>query len=499
MTEKELYIKLSNTYNIVCFVDMALITNSPGSIFKLFNKQRKDSFEPNERLVLYSGEQPSDRLLTHIQKAASAIDISNNFILICCPVDITDILKEASKNYKCGVPLQSQTLNIDSELLLTDNFYISDTICPEAWSHLTVNNDGNIQPCCVQSDIIGNIIKDNLVDVFYNDYMSSLRNDLVNGKKVAGCNTCWKTENNGQLSNRQRHLTLHAKEFYTKWIDDPVIRSIDIKSGNMCNFKCRICGPTASSLHASEKLKYETDITAIIKIKNDIANGKWADDVGFTAQLELLLPQLTNLDLYGGEPFLLKNLPQLLQKAIDLDVAKNIRLHFNSNGSVFPEKLVPLFEQFKEIDIALSIDNIGKRFEIERGGSWNEVEKNVVKFLSLPIRIYIYPTINIQNVLYFEELLAWADQIGIDVTYNLLNTPKFLNIDYMTEQAKQLIIGRFNNSKHEILRTIAAQVASSAGSDGVEFVKHMKEYDRRRSEDFSSTHKEIAHAMGYVL
>ena len=502
MTEIELYNHLSKAYNVVCFVNMALITKSPGSIFKLFNKHHKESFSPIEQLVLYSSEQPSVKLLNHIQKAASIIDISNDFILICCPFDITNVLTEVGKDYMIDNPIQSQVMDINSTLKLNDNFYISDTVCPEAWSHLEISNQGNISPCCVQSSIVGNIIKDNVADVFYNDAMTTLRSDLLAGVKVPGCAACWKTENIGHLSNRQQHLKLYAKEFYTNWIDDPTIRSLDIKPGNVCNFKCRICSPIASSLHASEGLTFETDPLSIIKIKNNILNGRWSDDIRFLSQLEVLLPQLTNLDLYGGEPFLLKHLPIILQKAIDLGVAKNIRLHFNSNGSVFPDKLIPLFKQFKEIDIALSIDNTGSRFELERGGSWDEIEKNVVKFVALQqsnIFTYIYPTINIQNVLYFEELLDWADQIGIKIIHNLLHGPGYLSINYMTDQAKQLVITRFCNSKHTTLKTIANQIDNSKGSDGAEFVRHMKEYDRRRSEDFRITHKEIAHAMGYVL
>tara|TARA_R110000822_G_scaffold14173_7_gene50145 strand:+ start:197 stop:1696 length:1500 start_codon:yes stop_codon:yes gene_type:complete len=499
MTEIELYNHLSKAYNVVCIVDMASITKLPSSIFKLFNKHHKESFSPIERLILYSSEQPSVKLLTHIQKAAFTIDISNDFILICCPFDITNVLTNVGKDYRMDTPIQSQVMDINSTLKLNDNFYISDTVCPEAWSHLEIKQQGNIFPCCVQSSIVGNIVKDNLTDVFYSDTMSALRNDLLNGVKVPGCSNCWKTENAGQRSNRQQRLQLRAKEFYTEWIDNPAIRSLDIKPGNVCNFKCRVCGPGSSSLHAIEKLTHETNPSSIIKIKNNIANGKWADDIRFLTELEVLLPQLTNLDFYGGEPFLLKQLPIILQKAIDIGVAKNIRLHFNSNGSIFPDKLIPMFAQFREVDIALSIDNIGNRFEMERGGQWHDVEKNIIKFLALPVRTYIFPTINIQNVLFFEEILEWAEKIGIDVTYNLLHEPKYLNINYMTKAARQLVIDRFNNTNHEILRTITTQINNSAGSDGAEFIRYMKEYDHRRSEDFSLTHKEIAHAMGYVL
>jgi MoaA/NifB/PqqE/SkfB family radical SAM enzyme len=498
----ELYNHLEKIHNIVCFVDLATITKSPSAVFKLFRDYYKEAYAPDERLILYSGEEPSNKLLEHIQKAALTVDISNDFILICCPYNIANTLADVGKKYGSDTPIQNSIIDINSDLVLVDNFYIADTVCPEPWSHLEISNNGSIRPCCIQTDIVGSIQKDQLIDVFHSATMSNLRNNMLNGVRVSGCNNCWATEKAGQLSNRQRRLTLTAKEFYTDWIDNPTISSLDIKPGNVCNFKCRICSPASSSLYASEALYYAADPNKIIQIKNNISTGKWADTDVFLSELESLLPQLTNLDLYGGEPFLLKQLPVMLQKAIDLGVAKNIRLHFNSNGSVFPEKLISLFEQFKEIDIALSIDNTGKRFELERGSTWEQIEKNVVNFVSLQkhnIRVYLFPTINIQNVLYFEDLLDWADQIGIELTYNLLHNPRYLNINNMTNLAKQLVVDRFSNSKHSILQTIANQVRNSKGSDGSEFVAHMREYDRRRSEDLLLTHKEIAHAMGYVL
>ena len=502
MISVDLYNNLNNIYNLVCFVDLAEVTKSPGAIFKLFHNCHKEAYAPSERLVLYSGEQPSKELLSHVQKAASIIDISNDFILICCPHNVADTLVEAGKKYGFNTPIQNKVIDIESTLILDNNFYIADTVCPELWSHLEINNQGIIRPCCVQSDVVGNIQKDQLIDIFYGNSMSELRNKMLKGVQVSGCSHCWTTENSGQISNRQRHLKVYAKEFYTSWIDNPKICSLDVKPGNVCNFKCRICGPVASSLYANESLSYEVDPDKVIQIKNNISIGKWADDEVFLSQLELILPQLTNLDLYGGEPFLLKQLPHLLQKAIDLDVAKNIRLHFNSNGSIFPKKLIPLFEQFKEIDIALSIDNIGKQFDLERGGVWGDIEKNIVNFISLQkhnIRVYLFPTINIQNVLYLKELIDWANQVGIELICNLLHEPQYLNINNMTESAKQLVIERLSNSEHPILQAIVNQVCNSNGSDGTEFVRRMREYDRRRSENLLLTHKEIAHAMGYVL
>jgi MoaA/NifB/PqqE/SkfB family radical SAM enzyme len=502
MLDIDLHKHLNKIYDIICFVDLAEITKSPSAVFKLFRDCYKEAYAPNERLILYSDQHPSNKLLTHIQKAASIFDISNDFILICCPHDIANLLVDIGKKYKFITPIQNNVVDLSVGSKLTDDFYIADTVCSELWSHLEIDTKGNIHPCCVQTDIVGSLREGQIIDVFHSNAMSELRNNMLNGIQVSGCDHCWVAEKNGHFSNRQRHLKLNAKEFYTEWIDNPAIRSLDIKPSNVCNFKCRICGPNLSSLYAAEVLNYAVEPSTIIKIKNDMLVEQWTNTDLFSSQLDSWLPHLTNLDLYGGEPFLVKQLPIVLQKAIDLDVAKNIRLHFNSNGSVFPKKLIPLFDQFKEIDIALSIDNVGNRFELERGGKWKDIEQNVINFMSLQkhnVRVYLYPTINIQNVLYFEELLDWANQIEIELIYNILKSPQYLSIDNMTPQAKQLVIDQFVGSEHEFLTTIANQVRNSKGSDGTEFVQKMKEYDCRRSENFLLTHKEIACAMGYVL
>ena len=69
--------------------------------------------------------------------------------------------------------------------------------------------------------------------------------------------------------------------------------------------------------------------------------------------------------------------------------------------SVPPGKWPEYWNEFKNIDIAMSIDDIGSRFEHERGGVWNKVEQNIIQFHNLPnTNVYLYPVINIQNILY---------------------------------------------------------------------------------------------------
>jgi sulfatase maturation enzyme AslB (radical SAM superfamily) len=326
----------------------------------------------------------------------------------------------------------------------------------------------------------------------FNKDMQKLRSEFLSGGKPSTCEHCWHLESQNLSSNRQWHVKHLSKKFFLNYVDDIKIRSLDIKSGNVCNFKCRICNPKSSSLFAEEVRKFKT-ITV---------DDRWNEYNDYVwEELQELLPDIENIDFYGGEPFLVKKIPELLKYAVDNHFANNIRLHINSNGSVFPEKLIPVLLQFKSVDLALSIDNIGERFELERGGSWQEVCDNILNFAKLrssTFNVYLMPTVNIQNILYLDELFDWATQHNISVTVNYLDFPLWANVNYMTETAKQLVIDKYGNSKSDILKNIANKIKNSPGSNGQDFIKNVKMFDQIRNQNFAETHSEIAKAMEYV-
>ena len=503
MRQTKLYQWLCDSYEIVCFVDLQEVNSSASKIFKLFTEHYREAYTPAERLVFYTGDCPDYSLLSHIQYAAQVCDISNNFILICCPEDITDLLKQVSREHQTDIPIKNIVAKVDAFQLEGNRFYVDrNTICPMPWRNLEIRNNGQITACNVQTTIMGDIYCDSLGEIFHSEQMVKLRNDLRHGTKATGCRHCWDIEATGQVSPRIQYVNLYSKNFYSGSIDFPEIRSLDLKTGNICNFKCRICMPEFSSLHVAEALSYTKDPVQILKYKKLLRQGQWIDDTDFVNEFVTLLPTVDNLDLFGGEPFLLKKLPFLLAKAVELKVAKNIRLHFSSNGSTFPEQYIDLFKEFREIDLALSIDNIGPRFELERGGCWQDVENNVKKFVAMnnnSFRSYVLVTVNIQNVLYLEEIIDWANSIGIEVIFYFLKNPVSFSIDCMTNAAQQLVIDRLGTSQYPILQKIAKQVQQSPGSNGEEFVNLVQLYDGLRKENFILTHKEIAMAMGCVL
>lgn len=478
------YLTTLHNYDFVVFADLADLLTTPTQLFKTLEAVAKESFGPKERIVFYTSHRPSDAVLDHLHQAMELADIGGFFCVLCCPQDIRQQVSQYPD------PVTTIQIALAETAPFTDSLVVPKTYCPLPWMHLEVKHNGDIYPCCVYESSIASAQNSTLEQALASEPMSTLRTEFMSGVKPAGCNHCWALEDRGLTSNRQWHVTHLSKQFYKTYYDNVKIRSLDIKPGNVCNFKCRICNPTSSSLFADEAKN-------VIAIKT----GRWVEYNDYTwRELEALLPNMENLDFYGGEPFLIKQIPKLLEFAVEHNYAKNIRLHINSNGSIFPAQLVPTLVKFKMVDIALSIDNTGARFELERGGTWQEVEKNILAFKQLEsaqFKVYLMPTVNIQNVYYIDELLAWADANHIRVTLNFLDGPKWANIDYMTKSARELIVDKFRDSTNPDLQNIATRVARSAGSDGQEFVQRMRQFDSIRNQNFAQTHSAIAVAMGY--
>ena len=180
---------------------------------------------------------------------------------------------------------------------------------------------------------------------------------------------------------------------------------------------------------------------------------------------------LKYLDLYGGEPLMSKMHFDFLRKLIDLDVAKNIKIDYNTNGTVYSEKFFDIWQHFKEVKLSFSIDDIGERFEQQRcGANWVNVCENIKKYNARKSNKFIteiFPTINTQNVFYIPELLEWAAKQEFDgVFFNILHNPIEYNITSLSIERKQEIIkklGKHNN--HPIYSSIVMLLENSIDVD----------------------------------
>lgn len=396
---------------------------------------------------------------------------------------------------------------------------LPEKICMLPWVSIETSPIGTVRPCCLAKDEITkpdgskySLRENTLEEIYHSDYMQDLRKDFLAGNKPATCQRCWDEEAAGRTSKRI-NSRIRLKEYYNSVdfqnINPNQLWFIDLKLGNICNLKCRICGSWSSSKWAKEEIDY---IPKLLDRKTHLAytylkDGAWPRESGvFWDNLKTLLPNIKYFEFTGGEPFLIEQHFELLRYAVEQGYSKNIEIHYNTNGTVFPEA-AELWSNFKHVEIAFSIDNVGARFEYERyGADWTEVQENIAKFTAMrssKISTQLCTTMNIQNVYYLPELCDWISTQRFDhVYFNMLHDPWHMCISKMTPQAQELIIDRLTthefNPKYraEVLR-IVQFIKNGEGSDGIVFVGKMTQTDAYRKQSFLDSHEEIAKAMGY--
>ena len=205
---------------------------------------------------------------------------------------------------------------------------------------------------------------------------------------------------------------------------------------------------------------------------------------------------------------MLKQNLEFMQYLLDSQLSKDCIFDFTSNGTIYPE-IFDRSDQFKRLVVTLSIDNLGKKFEYERSGaSWTVLEETVQKFMQVKIKnptfkLGVSIAVNIQNVYYLPELIAWIQQRNFDhYYYNIIVNPDYLSIRQLTSSARNIVLNKlincsFTGKDRQAIQYVIQTIQDSPGSDGKEFVSYMQNKDMLRHENFASTHNEIALAMGY--
>lgn len=487
--------QVESSLSVKLFCDLASLSETPDILLRSLNSVYQESYSPNERIVLYTSHIPSEKFLRHLYETVNFIDISNYFILICAPEEVRDLINSTCVKYSHDpIPFQFHSVNLEDTLPFCDNFVLPETICAIPWFSLEIRPNGDITPCCMTKGVVlGNIKNTTLDQAFHGPKMKKLRSDLSSGERPVACSDCWKVEDKNLTSIRIHNIKLLKKDFLLNYIDNPHISKLDIKFNNTCNFKCRICNSESSSLFAAEEHKF--------KNMPLVVQDNWSESSDFIDQIIAHLPDIQSIDMYGGEPFLIKKFTKVLQLAAEQGYAKNIRLHYNSNGSIWPEQFLKYWPHFKLVDIHFSIDAVGDQFELQRGGSWEEVESNIVKLknLNLPnLSINIMPTVSVMNIYYIDRVYDWATAHGFTLFVSHIRG-EGLEIQNLTKDAKDLILKKFKDHPWAEMQKLLEIIQQLPDNDGAQFRAKVKWFDDIRQENFAETHPEIAFAMRYSV
>jgi MoaA/NifB/PqqE/SkfB family radical SAM enzyme len=395
-----------------------------------------------------------------------------------------------------------------------------DQFCVLPWISLEASPIGTVRPCCLADDEIvdnnGNkftLTTAKFSDIQHSIHMQKLRSEFLAGQKPATCRKCWNEEDSGRISKRMHTLDrLKHNLIDGDWTTDPKpLQSLDLKLGNICNLKCRICGSWSSSQFAGEEISFlpraEQKSNYAYKM---LRAGSWPrENTHFWAEIDQILNDIRYIEFPGGEPFMIDQHFDMLQGIVDRGISSQVEIHYNTNGTLFPDRGPDIWKHFKTVEIAFSVDDIGLRFEYQRSNaSWGTVKENVNRFRimreGMPnLQLQCCTTVNVFNVRYLDEVALWIALQDFDFVYwNMMHDAWYFSISRLPATAKQQIADYLvhceapEQFREEFGRMIDFMNRGES-SDGAETLRQIQRLDQRRQQDLKRITPELAEILGY--
>lgn len=282
------------------------------------------------------------------------------------------------------------------------------TFCLLPWTGASVHPDGTVVPCCFAEPGPGFGSAADLGAAWNAPALKALRLDLLNGRRAPACSLCWEREDAGlpslRTATRGRNAGGDLPGVGLTAADGSAPAgplSLELRFSNLCNLKCRWCGPHFSSAwHEDAKAMDWPELGPALR----------KAPAGLLSQVEALLPRLSHIELLGGEPLLMDEHLELLDLLLArgrTDISLGCSTNFTTlrhRGRSIPE----LWSRFRRVSLRLSLDAAGARGEYLRSGlRWDEVaaRRAELRAGAPQAHVQLFATVGALNLLSLPELL----------------------------------------------------------------------------------------------
>jgi len=396
-----------------------------------------------------------------------------------------------------------------------------DKFCVLPWVSLEASPIGTVRPCCLADDELvddeGNkfsLLTADFASIQNSQAMTQLREEFLAGKKPQTCRKCWNEERAGRTSKRMHTLDrMKHMGISGDWTADAKpLMFLDLKLGNICNLKCRICGSWSSSQFATEELN---DMNPAEDKKKSfpyqmLRAGAWPrENESFWTEIDACLNDIRYIEFTGGEPFMIDQHFDMLQGIVDRGIAHRVEIHYNTNGTQWPARGPDIWRHFRTVEVAFSIDDIGERFEYQRtNADWAVVLDTITSFQllrdQLPnLRLQCCSTVNIFNVRYIDQLAHWIALQRFDFVYwNMMHDAWYFSIAMLPNSAKAVISEHLRTADvpvqyREEFDRITDFMNNGASTDGFMTVMKIRDLDRKRQQNLRTVAPELAAILNY--
>jgi len=335
-----------------------------------------------------------------------------------------------------------------TELTERERFLLEDskTFCMYPWIHLHAYPTGEAYPCChaeMKPGVVGNCRTNTLEEIWQDQPMQKLREDMLSETPHAACTRCYEQEESGFFSGRKSANKHHGHQIKKLEHNPFEMTYWDIRFSNLCNLKCRSCGHIFSSQWYQDQARLAGPDW---KDRNTVLNYAGRTETDMWSQLEPHLDYVEQIYFAGGEPLLMEEHYNILEELVRRG-RFDVRLVYNTNFTHTDLKGRSVFEywkQFKSVAVGASLDGMGLPAEyIRKGTRWADVVKNRHDMIrTCPnVDFYISPTLSIMNAWHLPDFHQEWVAAGLiqtqDLNVNILQDPPYYRIDIAPAEYKQ--------------------------------------------------------------
>ncbi len=362
-------------------------------------------------------------------------------------------------NYNSARPLKMAITDLtprQKELLLENKHF-----CMYPWIHLYVDPSGKTMPCCSSggggSDFatLGNTNESSLEEIWNSEATKKLRVRMLNDQPSPGCERCYEQEASGFFSMRNsankhhgHHISLVDQTQSDGHLEQFKMVYWDVRFSNLCNLRCRSCGPGYSSQWYQDQIKIAPDYANTHKAL--ITAGKFETDLW-----EQLIEQIDHVEqIYfaGGEPLLMEE-HYLILEELERRNKFNVRLIYNTNFTETRLKNRSVFDYWRKFDsvsVGASLDGMYQQGEyIRKGTVWSDIENNRQQMMEIcpNVDFYVSATLSILSAWQMPDFhREWVEKGFIkpqDFNVNILTNPSFYRIDIAPPEYKKALRDKY--------------------------------------------------------
>lgn len=249
--------------------------------------------------------------------------------------------------------------------------------CPAPWHAGYFTHDYQ-SVCCVHPGVS----TDSPLKYIKSQEIFNIKQGISTGNLTPDCQACKDAEDAGYFNVSRSHVEM-ARSLNLEFVDDPnvdtVPREIEIRFSNLCNFKCRMCGPNWSSMIATE-VGENPEIERWYGVNPQGASRPKIDCTPkFLEDAKEILKNLRWIYITGGEPMIQKNVMEFIDYMIENGFNdSDLMLQITTNASAINPEILYRLGQFRQITLILSIDGVGPIAEYQRHGTiWPKLDRNV--------------------------------------------------------------------------------------------------------------------------